>query len=199
MKMYFYYGAMGSSKTANALMTRFSWESKGKKVALIKPQTDTRDGITTVKSRAGLSANAIVLGANQKINDVLFDISEYDNIIVDEVQFLTTAQIDELRYIADNEKAFIMCYGLKTDFKSELFEGSKRLLEVADKISEIVSMCPCGKKATMNARYSGNKIVYSGEQIAIGGNESYIALCHKCYMKGTIDLKTAEAFMVEKD
>lgn len=199
MKMYFYYGAMGSSKTANALMTRFSWESKGKKVALIKPQTDTRDGVTTVKSRAGLSANAIVLGANQKISDVLFDISEYDNIIVDEVQFLTTAQIDELRYIADNEKAFIMCYGLKTDFKSELFEGSKRLLEVADKISEIVSMCPCGKKATMNARYSGIKIVYSGEQIAIGGNESYIALCHKCYMKGTIDLKTAEAFMVEKD
>ncbi len=200
MKMYFYYGAMGSSKTANALMTRFNWEDKGKNVVLLKPSIDNRDGEKTVKSRAGLSAEALLIYPDKTIKETIGEkLSEMDNIIVDEAQFLTKEQVDELRLIADNEKAFVMCYGLKTDFMSNLFEGSKRLLEVADKISEVVTMCPCGKKAIMNARYSGNKILYDGDQVVIGGNESYIALCHKCYMKGTINLKKAQGFILPKE
>ncbi len=199
MKMYFYYGAMGSSKTANALMTRFSWEDKGKKVALLKPSIDNRDGVDIVKSRAGLMAKAILIYPDRRICDVLpAPAEEYDNIIVDEAQFLTREQVDELRDIADNG-TFVMCYGLKADFMGNLFEGSRRILELADSLREIVTMCPCGKKAIMNARYSGNKILYEGEQVVVGGNESYIALCHRCYKKGTVPVEALDSFTVEKD
>ncbi len=199
MKMYFYYGAMGSSKTANALMTRFSWEDKGKKVALLKPSIDNRDGVDIVKSRAGLMAQALLIYPDSKVRDMLPDpVEEYDNLIVDEAQFLTKAQVDELRDIADNG-TFVMCYGLKADFMGNLFEGSKRILELADSLREIVTMCPCGKKAIMNARYSGNRILYEGEQVVVGGNESYMALCHRCYKKGIIPLEAVEDFTVEKD
>ncbi|MBQ7864229.1 MAG: thymidine kinase [Lachnospiraceae bacterium] len=199
MKMYFYYGAMGSSKTANALMTRFSWEDKGKKVALLKPSIDNRDGVDIVKSRAGLMAKAILIYPDSNIRDVLPNpVEEYDNLIVDEAQFLTKEQVDELRDIADNG-TFVMCYGLKADFMGNLFEGSKRILEMADSLREIVTMCPCGKKAIMNARYSGNRILYEGEQVVVGGNESYMALCHRCYKKGVIPSEALEDFTVEKD
>ena len=199
MKMYFYYGAMGSSKTANALMTRFSWEDKGKKVALLKPSIDNRDGVDIVKSRAGLTAQAILIYPDSKIRDVLPNpVEEYDNLIVDEAQFLSKTQVDELRDIADNG-TFVMCYGLKADFMGNLFEGSKRILELADSLREIVTMCPCGKKAIMNARYSGNRILYEGEQVVVGGNESYMALCHRCYKKGIIPAEVVEDFTVEKD
>ena len=199
MKMYFYYGAMGSSKTANALMTRFSWEDKGKKVALLKPSIDNRDGVDIVKSRAGLMAQAILIYPNSTIKEVLPDpVEEYDNLIVDEAQFLTKVQVDELRDIADSG-TFVMCYGLKADFMGNLFEGSKRILELADSLREIVTMCPCGKKAIMNARYSGNRILYEGEQVVVGGNESYMALCHRCYKKGIIPSEALEDFTVEKD
>ena len=199
MKMYFYYGVMGSSKTANALMNRFSWEDKGKKVALLKPSIDNRDGVDIVKSRAGLMAKAILIYPNSTIREVLPNpVEEYDNLIVDEAQFLSKEQVDELREIADNG-TFVMCYGLKADFMGNLFEGSKRILELADSLREIVTMCPCGKKAIMNARYSGNKILYEGEQVVVGGNESYIALCHRCYKKGVIPMEAVENFTVEKD
>lgn len=199
MKMYFYYGAMGSSKTANALMTRFNWEDKGKKVALLKPSIDNRDGVDIVKSRAGLMAKAILIYPDSTIQEVLPEpVETYDNLIVDEAQFLSKAQVEELRDIADNG-TFVMCYGLKSDFMGNLFEGSKRILELADSLREIVTMCPCGKKAIMNARYSGNRILYEGEQVVVGGNESYIALCHNCYKKGIIPMEAVDDFTVEKD
>lgn len=199
MKMYFYYGAMGSSKTANALMTRFSWEERGKKVILMKPSIDTRDGAEIVKSRAGLSAAATLIYPDSKIRDVLPEPAEhYDNIIVDEAQFLSKEQVDELRDIV-NKGTFVMCYGLKTDFRGELFEGSKRLIEMADSLREVVSMCPCGKKAIMNARYSGNRILYEGEQVVVGGNEAYIALCHRCYSAGVLDFGEEDASLAEKE
>ena len=199
MKMYFYYGVMGSSKTANALMNRFSWEDKGKKVALMKPSIDNRDGVDIVKSRAGLMAQALLIYPNSTIREVLPNpVEEYDNLIIDEAQFLTKEQVDELREIADNG-TFVMCYGLKADFMGNLFEGSKRILELADSLREIVTMCPCGKKAIMNARYSGNRILYEGEQVVVGGNESYISLCHRCYKKGIIPTEVAEVFTVAKD
>ncbi|MBE5961374.1 MAG: thymidine kinase [Lachnospiraceae bacterium] len=189
MKMYFYYGAMGSSKTANALMTRFNFEDKGKRVILMKPSIDTRDGAEIVKSRAGLQAKAVLIEPDSKIRDVLPKSADYyDNIIVDEAQFLSKEQVDELREIVD-QGTVVMCYGLKTDFRGLMFEGSKRLMEVADSLREIVTMCYCGRKAIMNARYIDNKIIYDGEQIYIGGDEAYISVCHQCYMRGTIDFK----------
>lgn len=189
MKMYFYYGAMGSSKTANALMTRFNFEDKGKRVILMKPSIDTRDGADIVKSRAGLQAKAVLIEPDSKIRDVLPKSADYyDNIIVDEAQFLSKEQVDELREIVD-QGTVVMCYGLKTDFRGLMFEGSKRLMEVADTLREIVTMCYCGRKAIMNARYVDNKIIYDGEQIYIGGDEAYISVCHQCYMRGTIDMK----------
>ena len=199
MKMYFYYGAMGSSKTANALMTRFNFEDKGKKVILLKPSIDTRDGADIVKSRAGLLAKATLIEPNSKIRDVLpKEAAYYDNIIVDEAQFLTEAQVNELREIVD-AGTMVMCYGLKIDFRGYLFEGSKRLMEVADSLREIVTMCPCGRKAIMNARYFNKKIVYDGEQIFIGGNDSYIAVCHQCYVRGIVDWSCTQPQSDEKN
>jgi thymidine kinase len=183
--MYFYYGAMGSSKTANALMTRFNMQEHGKRVILLKPGIDNRDGITTVKSRIGLSAEAMVVKASEKILDVVGDESNYDILIVDEAQFLSKSQVDELRYIVD-KGVIVYCYGLKTDFMCNLFEGSKRLLEVADAIREIKSMCRCGRKAIVNARHNEGKIVYDGDQIVLGGDDKYQAMCYQCWVEGKI-------------
>lgn len=182
MKMYFYYGVMGSSKTAIALMKRFNFEEHGRKVVLMKPSLDNRDGILTVKSRAGLSANAVLIDVDAKIKDVLNGLKDVEVIIVDEAQFLSKSQVDELRYIVDHG-VMVMCYGLKTDYMGNLFEGSKRILEIADTIREIPSMCECGRKAIMNARVKNGKIIYEGSQIDVGGNDKYKALCHQCWTK----------------
>lgn len=176
---------MGSSKTANALMKKFNFEERGKKVLLLKPSLDTRNGKTLIKSRIGLSSEAIYLDRNVTIKEAIRDL-ECDIIIVDEAQFLSEAQVDELREMADNG-TMVMCYGLKTDYTGHLFEGSKRIVEVCDTMREIQSMCSrCRTKAIINARYSGNKVLYSGEIIDIGGEDKYITLCHKCWRKGTV-------------
>ncbi len=185
MKMYFYYGVMGSSKTATALMKKFSFEEHGRKVALIKPSVDTRDGKTLVKSRIGLQCEALVIDKNESIANLLKNKPPFDIIIVDEAQFLTKKQVDELRKLA-NSGIMVMCYGLKTDYMCNLFEGSKRLLELADSIREIQSPCKCGRKAIVNARYHDGKIIYKGNPIDIGGNDKYTALCHKCWEKGEL-------------
>ena len=185
MKMYFYYGVMGSSKTASALMKKFSFEEKNRNVALIKPSIDNRDGKTIVKSRIGLSCEAITVTPDRNINEAIRDNGPFDVIIVDEAQFLTAPQVDELRRLTDSG-IMVMCYGLKTDYMGKLFEGSQRLIELSDSIREIQSMCKCGRKAIINARYNGDKIIYDGEQIDIGGNDKYIALCHQCWEKGVL-------------
>lgn len=185
MKMYFYYGVMGSGKTALALIKKFSFEEHGKKVLLLKPSTDNRDGRTTVKSRMGLDCEALVVDKTCSIAESLGSNKNVDIIIVDEAQFLTKSQVDELRELADHG-IMVMCYGLKTDYMGYLFEGSKRIIEVADSIREIPAPCKCGKKAIINARYDGSKIVYSGNQVDIGGNDKYVAVCYKCWKKGII-------------
>ncbi len=186
MKMYFYYGVMGSSKTANALMKKFNFEEKGRRVAFLKPSLDTRNGKTLIKSRIGLSSEALLLERSASIEETLGGNNNFDIIIVDEAQFMTTEQVDELRDLADSG-VMVMCYGLKNDYTGKLFEGSKRIIEVCDTVREIQSMCAkCGAKAIVNARYIGNKIVYEGNIIDIGGEEKYITLCHKCWMKGEI-------------
>lgn len=187
MKLYFYYGVMGSSKTANALMMKFNFEERGKRVLLLKPNIDTRSNSDLVVSRIGLSAKAVPLDPRQSILS-LPELRHIQVLIVDEVQFLTEAQIDELRTCADHG-IFVFCYGLRTDYMCHLFEGSKRLMEVADSIREIKSTCHCGRKAIVTARYQNGQIIYHGEQIDIGGNDKYTALCYHCWKTGNLDGK----------
>ena len=183
-KLYFQYGAMGSSKTANALITKFNYEERGMKVWLIKPSTDTRDGADVVRSRIGLSESAYVVTPDTDIVEVFSTRSDCHVIIADECQFFTAAQIDQLRSIVDKLDVPVLCFGLRTDFLTHLFEGSRRLFEVADSINEIKTICKCGKKATVNARIDENgKTVTEGGQILIGGNDSYVAMCHSCWKK----------------
>ncbi len=186
-KMYFRYGAMGSSKTANALITKFNYEERGMKVWLIKPALDDRDGANIIRSRIGLEKEAY---AASRETDLFAEFDKdrfYHAIIADECQFFTAEQVDQLRRIVDVYEIPVFCYGLRTDFLTHLFEGSRRLFEVADSVSEIKTVCSCGKKAIVNARIDdkGN-VLTEGGQVLIGGNDSYIAMCHSCW-KQSID------------
>ena len=181
-KLYFKYGAMGSSKTANALITKFNYEERGMKVWLIKPAIDNRDGESVVRSRIGLEARAHIISSNTNIFEEFDTNKGYHAIIADECQFFTTAQVNQLRKIVDLFDIPVLCFGLRTDFLTNLFEGSKRLFEVADSITEIKTICSCGKKAIVNARIdSSGRVVTEGGQILIGGNDSYVAMCHSCW------------------
>ena len=186
-KLYFKYGAMGSSKTAQALITKYNYEENDLKVWLIKPSADTRDGITVLRSRIGLQSQVVVMAPEMDVY-ALFQAHQAglcDVIIVDECQFLTPAQIDQLRSIVNDFNIPVMCFGLRTDFQTHLFPGSLRLMEVADTIQEIKTICDCGAKATVNARIDGDgHIVTEGAQVVLGGNDSYIAMCHRCYIQG---------------
>ena len=185
-KLYFKYGAMGSSKTANALITKFNYEERGMRVWLIKPAIDDRDGVGIVHSRIGLEAPAFAVLHETDILKEFEANKNYDAIIADECQFLTSAQVDQLRRIVDEYDVPVLCFGLRTDFLTHAFEGSHRLFEVADSITEIKTICTCGKKAIVNARIDpdGN-VLTDGGQIMIGGNDSYTAMCHSCWKKAT--------------
>ena len=185
-KLYFKYGAMGSSKTAQALITKYNYEENDLKVWLIKPSADTRDGVQILRSRIGLAAAVEVMAPQADIY-LLFSqerVGMCDVIIVDECQFLTELQIDQLRSIVNDFNVPVMCFGLRTDFQTHLFPGSRRLMEVADTIQEIKTICDCGATATVNARVNDGYIVTEGAQVVLGGNDSYIAMCHKCYVRG---------------
>ena len=182
-KLYFKYGAMGSSKSAQALITKFNYEERGMKVWLLKPATDDRDGVTTIRSRIGLAADADTIRNDESIMSHFEKQPKVDVIIVDECQFLAPSQVDELRDIVDEMDIPVLCFGLRTDFLTHLFPGSLRLFELADSITEIKTICDCGKKATVNARISNGRIVTEGEQVFIGGNDAYLAMCHSCWKK----------------
>ena len=186
-KLYFKYGAMGSSKTAQALITKYNYEENDLNVWLIKPSADTRDGAQILRSRIGLEAEVEVIAPHVDVYARFLGSKacRCDVIIVDECQFLTEEQIDQLRTIVDEHNIPVMCFGLRTDFQTRLFPGSRRLMEVADTIQEIKTICDCGAKATVNARIDGaGHIVTEGAQVVLGGNDSYIAMCHKCYVRG---------------
>ena len=190
-KLYFKYGAMGSSKTAQALITKYNYEENDMKVWLLKPSADTRDGVNILRSRIGLEAQVDIL---PPAGDAYARFREKyagncHAVIVDECQFLTPEQIDQLRAIVDDYNVPVMCFGLRTDFLTRLFPGSLRLMELADCIEEIKTMCDCGAKATVNARISDGYIVTEGAQVVLGGNDSYIAMCHRCYIHGIRDHK----------
>ena len=183
-KLYFKYGAMGSSKSAQALITQFNYEELGMTVWLIKPSIDTRDGADIIKSRIGLARSAQIITHEQDIVKEYAKAGRHDVIISDEAQFFTPEQIDQLRELVDFEDIPVLCFGLRTDFLTHVFPGSKRLLELADSITEIKTVCACGRKATVNARIDENgRVITHGDQVFLGGNDSYVAMCHRCWKK----------------
>ena len=186
-KLYFKYGVMGSSKTAQLLITKFNYEERGMQVLLLKPATDTRDGVDIIKSRIeGLAAKATIIPSDlHGLFELVKDNKEkYNVILVDEAQFLTKDEVNILRLIVDDLRIPVLCFGLRTDCFSNLFEGSRRLLEVADEIEEIKTMCKCGRKAIFNPRLKEDGTVETeGSQLELGGNDRYTAMCSKCYFE----------------
>jgi thymidine kinase len=191
-KLVFYYGTMGSAKTANALITRYQYIQNGRAVWLIKPSTDTRDdkdGKTIIKSRIGLEAESTAILGDADLFNVFTEYWGYnmpDVIICDEAQFFSSTQIEQLRDIATFLKVDVLCFGLKTNFMTHSFEGSTRLFELADELIKLDNICDCGQPALVNARLDklGN-VVTTGKNILIGGDGQYKAMCWKCYRQRT--------------
>lgn len=188
-KLYFKYGAMGCSKTASALMCKFNYEQQGFNVLLLKPVIDTRDlenGEIVVKSRIGLSSPCITFAKEDNLKDLFLNCCKekfYDVVIVDECQFCTLRQVESLKVLS--KYVTILCYGLLTDFKTQLFEGSKRLVELCDSLQELKSVCECGKKANVNARFVNGEITNKGDSVAIENQNdvSYKSMCYDCYVR----------------
>ena len=191
-KLVFYYGTMGSAKTANALITRHQYIQNKRSVWLIKPATDTRDdkdGKTIIKSRIGLVAESSIIQDSDNLFTVYTSYWGYnkpDVIICDEAQFFSAVQIEQLRDIATFMDIDVLCFGLKTNFMTNSFNGSVRLFELADELIKLDNICDCGQPALVNARLdaSGN-IILAGEDILIGGDDCYKAMCWKCYRQKT--------------
>lgn len=189
-KLYFNYGAMGSRKSLDLLATAYNFEEKNIPFLTLKPSLDTRD-VGVIKSRAGLERKCTLISHDVNIYDSIYEYNEIMSekndaplkwILVDECQFLTEEQVDQLSDIVDYMDINVMCYGLRTDFKSHLFNGSKRLFEIADDIQEIKSSCSCGHKTSINARFNRNgDIITEGTQILVGGDDIYTPLCRKCW------------------
>lgn len=182
-KLYFRHGTVGSAKTLNLLAVAHNYRQQGKKVLVMKPDLDVRFGKERVKSRAGLEMTADVLIENA---DSLkhIDYTGISCILVDEVQFVSAAVIEELRRITMDWNIPILCYGLRTDFKSKLFEGSARLLELADSIEEVKATCHfCEKKSIMNLKHSNGVATNEGPSVDLGAEEKYFPACYKCYQK----------------
>ena len=190
-KLFYYYGSMASAKTLRLLSTAYNFEEKGVQIMVLKPALDTRDGEGIIRSRAGLERKCIMIDKDVNLYKA---IKAYRNvldaqleslkwIIIDECQFLTEEQVDQLSDVVDFLDISVMCFGLRTDFQSRLFPGSKRLFEIADDIEEIKSTCECGEnKTSINARFDENgEIIIEGSQVEIGGNERYRAICRRCW------------------
>lgn len=183
---------MGSSKTANALMVQYNYWEKGQKALLLKPQLENRDGDRTIRSRIGLSKECLFVEEfldtvhNEWDTQRTTQWQDLECLIIDEAHFMTAEQVDEFARIVDIYKVPVICYGLRTDFTSHLFSGSKRLMELANVIEEVPTVCWCARRAELNARVLDGKIVHSGEQIMMGGNESYVSLCRYHYFAGEL-------------
>ena len=184
-KLYFRYGAMGAGKTMDVLKVAYNYEERGQRVVLLKPQCDTRDGKAVIKSRVeGLQRECDLIEDFVNLDEE--SIKSYDCILVDEAQFLSKDQVMFLVHVVDDLHVPVICYGLRTDFQMNLFEGSKWLFAVADTIEETKTICWCGKKAITNARYNESGIVREGELVVLGGNDSYISLCRKHFREGNL-------------
>ena len=180
-KLYFRYGAMGSSKTANAIMVRHNYLERNQKVLMLKPRLDRRDGANLVASRCGLECECNYVEELETL-----DVTGYDCVIVDEAQFMTKAQVEYLVHVVDDLNVPVIAYGLRADFRGNFFEGSLWLMAWADTIEEVKTICWCGKKATCNARVIDGKVAKTVEQIVLVGSESYTSLCRKHWMEGNL-------------
>ena len=184
-QLYFKFGAMGSSKTANALMTRFNYEERGQQALMVKPRMDTRDGDHTVASRIGLTYPCIYFDELQQLS--IMELQQNACIIVDEAQFLTREEVMHLVYIVDDLDIPVICYGLRADFKGDLFPGSEALLVMADKLEEVKTICWCGRKAIFNARFDADgRVLKEGAQVELGANDRYIGLCRRHWRAGDL-------------
>ena len=176
---------MGSSKSANALMARFNYEERGQKALMVKPRLDARDGDHMVYSRIGLKYPCVYFDEMREMTAM--ELQQNACVIVDEAQFLTKEEVMYLVSVVDDLDIPVMCYGLRADFKGDLFPGSYQLLVMADKIEEVKTICWCGKKATFNARFDENgKVLKEGEQVVLGANDKYIGLCRRHWMEGNL-------------
>ena len=184
-KLYFRYGAVSSAKTLNLLAVTHNYQQQNKNVFLMKPKLDTRFGTQDVSSRAGLSKRADLLLTEDSVLD-LETLKGKDCILVDEAQFLSKAVIDQFRLISTVHNIPVICYGLRTDFRGELFEGSKRLFEVADSLEEIKTTCAfCNRKAIFNLKLVDGKASLTGPTVELGAEEKYLPACSNCYRAQT--------------
>jgi Tk thymidine kinase len=192
-KLYFRYGTMGSAKTAILLTTAYNFEERDMEYMCLKPIIDNRDNDNIIKSRIGISRECKWIYPDSDIYEMVKTLFEEtlvvkDWILIDEAQFLSREQVDQLARIVDDYGSNVICYGLRTDFQSNMFEGSKRLFEIADTIDEIKSTCTCGRKTIINARVDKNgMLVLDGNQVEIGGDDKYVALCRSCWRNRRIE------------
>ena len=189
-KLHFYYSAMNAGKTTTLLQSSYNYQERGMKTLLFIPVIDDRFKVGTITSRIGLSSDAIAFDAQMNFLDYIRRSHAKDKvscILVDEAQFLSKNQVQQLADVASQLNIPVLAYGLRTDFLGEPFEGSKYLLGWAQELNEIKTICHCGRKATMNARIDGEgRMVTEGNQIEIGGNDRYTALCYKHYLLGQV-------------
>lgn len=202
-KLYFRYGTMGSAKTALLLTTAYNFDERGLHYLCMKPEVDTREKDSVIRSRIGIERKCEWIRQDTDLYEVLGqrfrrDGHALDWILIDEAQFLQPEQVDQLSRLVDDFGVNVVCYGLRTDFKSHLFEGSRRLFEIADTIDEIKSTCTCGHKTIINARFNAHgDFVEEGEQVEIGGNERYMAVCRKCWRNKKIEQATRMALPLD--
>lgn len=186
-KLYFRYGIMGSAKTALLLTNAYNFEERGIAYLCFKPVTDTREQKNVIRSRIGIERECKWIYHDTDLFDTIARMHDEGGmlpgwILVDEAQFLTAAQVDQLARVVDTFDCNVICYGLRTDFQTHMFEGSRRLFEIADSIEEVKSTCSCGRRTTVNARIdSRGEIITEGQQVEIGGNDRYIAVCRRCW------------------
>ena len=188
-KFYFKFSPMEAGKSAMLLIEAYNFEKRNINILCMKPSIDNRESIDKISSRIGIEKECFVIYPNYDIYAIvkkIISLNENNNklqwILVDESQLLTSEQVEQFRAIVDDFDINVMCYGLRTDFQTHLFEGSRRLFELADDIDELKISCSCGRKAIFNARFNENgELVVNGEQILIGGEDKYKPMCSKCY------------------
>ena len=189
-KLYFFYGAMGSAKTAHLLINAFNCREKGLHPLVLTAAADTRGRVGEVSSRIGLKEEATPIGPSSdmfRFVSIINSSNKVDLVLADEVNLMAPRNVDDMARVVDELGITVMAYGLRADFRTRLFPASRRLMELADTIYELKTLCRCGRKAIVNARLKGGRILVRGPQILVGGNETYSPMCRRCWMEGQLD------------
>jgi len=186
-QLYFYYSAMNAGKSTSLLQSSYNYRERGMNTYVLTAGIDDRSGIGKVSSRIGIESDAHIFNENDDLAEMIGKVHQQNKqhcILIDESQFLSKEQVRQLTYVVDILGIPVLCYGIKTDFKGELFPGSQYLLAWADKLIELKTICHCGRKANMILRMDGNgNVLHEGAQVEIGGNESYVSVCRKHFRK----------------